>query len=267
MSARACAFIRGLWRCLRWKATAVQGGPVLVGSGGGGAGAGNAAVDALDASRARKRIARSKMSPSRLAPLPPWRTMTRYSSRHSGWFGTMPRSRQMSAMTTPSGRRRTWAAICSGVGSRARRGSAASLSLAAAGRRAWRTLGRRTRGPGWHVWAGGQRGDPGLERAGAQQALGDAREDQADVARTEGAGDEAEVGAGGALLEGGGEFLAVVDELADEAEEAAEAGGPIVAEHGGVGEEGLDGEVDPVGHERNRNTKLAGASRNFFWSE
>ncbi len=37
-------------------------------------------------------------------------------SRHSGWRDVMPRSRQISAMTAPIGRRRTSAAICSEVG-------------------------------------------------------------------------------------------------------------------------------------------------------
>jgi hypothetical protein len=40
--------------------------------------------------------ARSRMSFTSLARLPPWRMMTSCSSRHSGWLGMMPRSRQMS---------------------------------------------------------------------------------------------------------------------------------------------------------------------------
>src|SRR5271165_833735 len=39
--------------------------------------------------------------------LPPFAMMARDSSRHSGLAGTMPRSRQISAMTAPIGRRRT----------------------------------------------------------------------------------------------------------------------------------------------------------------
>ncbi|HME23950.1 MAG TPA: hypothetical protein VKI44_21915 [Acetobacteraceae bacterium] len=90
-------------------------------------------------------------------------------------------------MTAPIGRRRTQAAICSGVGSSARLASAASARWAAAGRAAH-----------------------GLRWAGAARGLGSGREDQRDVAGAEAARDGGEVG-GGALVQRGGEFAAVVD--------------------------------------------------------
>jgi hypothetical protein len=73
--------------------------------------------------------------------------------------------------------------------------------------------------------------DPGFERAGAQQATGDAREDQPDVARAKGKRDGGEV-VGGALLKGGGEFLAVIDELAHQVDEAPEAAGFVAGRDG-----------------------------------
>src|SRR5271166_577781 len=87
--------------------------------------------------------------------------------------------------------------------------------------RAWCTLRRRTGGSGWCSRPGRQRHDPGFERVGEQQAAGDASEDQADVACTERPRDGGEVG-GGAPLQGGGELLAVIDELAHDVEDAAE---------------------------------------------
>lgn len=58
--------------------------------------------------------------------------------------------------------------------------------------------------------------DPGFERLGTEEAAGDARQDQGDVAGAEGVRSAAERG---------GELFAVVNELADEAEEAAGAAG------------------------------------------
>jgi len=68
-------------------------------------------------------------------------------------------------------------------------------------------LGRRARGRGWCFRAGCQLHHPDFERVGAQQATGDAREDQRDVACAEGARDGGEVGVGGALLEGAASSL------------------------------------------------------------
>jgi hypothetical protein len=99
---------------------------------------------------------------------------------------------------------------------------------------AWCTLCRRARGLGWPLRARRQRHNPGLERVGEEQTAGNSREDQRDIACTEGQRDGGEVGVGGALLEGGGELLAVVDELAHQAEEVGEPAGPIRAGRGGV---------------------------------
>jgi len=112
---------------------------------------------------------------------------------------------------------------------------------------AWRrlvggTLGRCTRGRGWRVRAGCQLHDPGFERVGPQQAASDAREDQPEVASAEREGDEGEVGGGGTLLQGGGKFLAVLDELAHQTDEAAESAGSVLAGHRGVRYGGRDWE-------------------------
>jgi hypothetical protein len=86
-------------------------------------------------------------------------------------------------------------------------------------RRPWRrsTSGRR-------VQAVGVAEEPRFERIGAVQAAGDAREDQRDIGGAEAGYDGAGVGEG-ALPDRGGEFLAVVDELADEAEQIGWVGG------------------------------------------
>ena len=73
-----------------------------------------------------------------------------------------------------------------------------------------------------------------FKRVGEEQPTGDAGEDQRDVTGAEGQGDGGEVDVGGALLEGGGEFLAVVDELA-QAEEVGEPAGPIAPDAAGSG--------------------------------
>ena len=80
------------------------------------------------------------MSRYRVARLPPLAMMSREISSHSGLAGLMPRSRQMSAMTVPIGRLRTWAAMSSGVGRRASFGSAGAAvgSAEGAARRARR---------------------------------------------------------------------------------------------------------------------------------
>ena len=80
------------------------------------------------------RIARSVTSITRRQRLPSSRIMASCSSRHTGSLGRMPRPRQISARTAPIGRRRTSAAICPGVGRRARRGSASWATGAVAGR-------------------------------------------------------------------------------------------------------------------------------------
>jgi hypothetical protein len=74
---------------------------------------------------------------------------------------------------------------------------------------------------GFGVEAGGGAGDLFLERAGAQQALGDTGEDRGEVAGAEGAREVGGVVGDDALAKRVGELLAVVDELADEREQAA----------------------------------------------
>ena len=152
----------------------------------------------------------------------------------------------MSAMTAPIGRRRTSAAICSGVGTRVRarghgpRGRAAASGgrrLAVGGQRAAARVGVQT---------GGVADDPGLECLGTEEAAGDAREDQGDIAGAERVG---------VVAERGGELPAVVDEPTDEAEEAAGAAGFGVG--GGLG----------GGHVGQMSIGPGLVARNFFLEE
>ena len=84
--------------------------------------------------------------------------------------------------------------------------------------------------------------EPGFERVGQKQAAGDASEDQRDVAGAEIACDGEQVCGGGALLQGVGEVLALVDELAEEAEQAA---GPAGCRRVGGGR--IQGRIGAVG--------------------
>ena len=161
----------------------------------------------------------------------------------------------MSAMTAPIGRRRTSAAICSGVGTRVdpriksgggdkgRGGGFGGPGGGSRGRRS--AVGGSAWRRGLGVQPGGCADDPGFERLGTEEAAGDAREDQSDVA-----------GAERVLVvaERGGELSAVIDELADEADEPAGTAGLW-----GVGGGGLS-----AGHEQTRNTERRSVSRNLF---
>ena len=118
----------------------------------------------------------------------------------------------MSAMTAPIGRRRTSAAICSDVG-RQTSGRAGGVG-GSRGRRS--AVGGSTWRRGLGVQSGGVADYPGFERLGTEEAAGDAREEQGDVTGAE---------RGRIDPERGGELPAVVDEPADEAEEAAGAAG------------------------------------------
>jgi len=71
---------------------------------------------------------------------------------------------------------------------------------------------------------------PGLQRRGATQATGDAGEDDAEIGSAEGSGELNEAWSGSAALNRVGELPAVVDQFADEAEDAAD-GGISVALH------------------------------------
>ena len=99
------------------------------------------------------------------------------------------------------------------------------------------------------------------------QAAGDAREDQPDIDGAGVARDAGEACGGRVLLQRGGKLLAVVDELADEAEEEAGASGsvvgggrPILGRIGGVG---LGGGWRG-GHERNKNINEGADVKEFF---
>ena len=87
--------------------------------------------------------------------------------------------------------------------------------------------------PGFRVQAAGAADQSRFEGLGAEQAAGDVRDDQRNVGGAE-VGCIADDAAGdGVLLEGGGEFLGVVDELADEVEQVG--GAAWLARVGGVG--------------------------------
>jgi hypothetical protein len=91
--------------------------------------------------------------------------------------------------------------------------------------------GSAWRGRGRGVQTGGVADESFFERACAVQPLGDAGKNERDVAGAEVAG----VRCGVARLERGGEFAAVVDELADEGEEATDAAFLFRAGWGGIG--------------------------------
>ncbi|MFZ0020894.1 MAG: hypothetical protein WAL10_26560 [Acetobacteraceae bacterium] len=75
--------------------------------------------------------------------------------------------------------------------------------------------------------AGGATTQRSFEGRGATQAAGDAGEDGGEVCGAEGFGEEGEAWGGGALLDRAGELLAVVDQFADDTEDAAEAAGCV----------------------------------------
>ena len=119
----------------------------------------------------------------------------------------------------------------------------------------------------WHAYGGqadgrqrdvpascGVPGEPGFQHRGTPQATGDAGEDDGDIGGAEGSGEEGEAWGASALLHRGGELLAVVDQFAHEAEDAAEAGGRVGAGPGRIGLRGWGGEFEGGGHERNKNT-------------
>ena len=99
---------------------------------------------------------------------------------------------------------------------------------------------------------------------GAAQATGDACDDERNIAGAEPPQTGGRVGGGVVTLEGGGEFLAVIDEPADEREEAADAAGLVRGGGFGFGLRGRVGDGRCGGHEQNRNTGPQAASRNNF---
>ena len=193
--------------------------------------------------------------------------MAAESSRHSGLLGTIPRSRQISARTAPAGRRRISAAMSPGVGRRAMRGSpAAALPSSGWAARGWRSDGAVRCRCG--RLADGVADQPGLERGGAKQAAGDARDDFSDVDGAEVPRDVGEVGRGGALLQRGGHVPAVGDQRADEGEEAPGAAGCVGADGRpilvGIGAVGWAGSGGRGGHGGSKTIFGGDMSRNIF---
>ena len=120
------------------------------------------------------------------------------------------------------GRRRTRAAICSAVGRWARSGSEASAGEEAGGLGLGAGRGRAR--PWFLVQPGGAAEHARFKRLGEAQAAGDAREDHRKIGGAEAGSGEAGIG-GDALADRGCECRAVVDQLADEGEQAAGATG------------------------------------------
>ena len=191
----------------------------------------------------------------------------------SSWPGAMPRSRQISAMTAPTGRRRTSAAISSSVGRHARRGTSLWSAGWGSGWASGGAICRAARGP----LAAGSRTDAGVrsrpraarwrslgfEGRGSAQAIGDAGEDDREVGGAEGSGEHGETWGGSALLDRAGELLAVVDQFADEAEDSAEGGGQGRVPRGGSGS--LVGAGAWAATEMNVNKSMEAAlSRKYF---
>ena len=176
----------------------------------------------------------------------------------SNWPGVMPRSWQISAMTAPIGRRRISAALSCSVGRRARSG----CWVGSAGPGAGGVNGHMGRGGLAARMGAGVRSLPlsprwnrfGFEGGGAAQAIGDAGEDDGDVGAAERSGEVGGAWGGGVLLDRGGELLAIVDEFAEDAEDAAEGIGHGFAGPGRNGIWGWRGELGGGRHERNKNT-------------
>jgi hypothetical protein len=176
--------------------------------------------------------------------------MTSLSSRHNGWFGMMPRSRQISAMTAPIGRRRDLCGDLLGGG-----GGACGLGGARL------VLGRRGLRPVRCVQTGSVADEASFECASAVQPLGDADENERDVAGAE----VARVRGGVAPVERRGEFAAVVDEFADEGEDATDPTFLGRAGRVGIGRRVWGGGGPRVWHERNKNIE-AGWCKGIFSS-
>jgi hypothetical protein len=102
---------------------------------------------------------------------------------------------------------------------------------------------------------------PGLQRRGATQATGDAGEDDAEIGGAERSGELHEAWDGSALLNRFSELPAVVDQSADEAEDAADRTGDVTAGPVSIGSCGRGGGLGRGRHERNKNTKEGLSSR------
>ncbi len=114
--------------------------------------------------------------------------------------------------------------------------------------------------------AGGALAEPVFERGGAEQAAGDAGEDQREIGGGKSCDDEGEAGeemrSGAVLAQRVGEVPAVGDEGAEEAKDLADARGhdPI-----GIGLEGFGRCGGGVEHERNKNTKRGRCQGKISW--
>jgi hypothetical protein len=115
-------------RVQRFGRRGIQGGRGLRHPGGGVRTSGQESDDVVGLSTGDSR---RSIILSRVATLPPFSIMAHSNSSHSGCLHWMPRSRQISAMTAPMGRRLISAAIHSGVGRLTRLGC--SLGGGAAG--------------------------------------------------------------------------------------------------------------------------------------
>ena len=147
-------------------------------------------------------VSRFQVSLNRVARLPPFSMMTRERSRHSGLLGTIPKSRQMSAMTAPTAAAAHLGRDVLGRGQtgETRVGGAGDAVHGRGGARLATGWGARDGGR-CGLLAGEAAGQSGLERGGAQQAAGDAREDFPDVEGAKVSRDIGGVGGGGALLQ------------------------------------------------------------------
>jgi hypothetical protein len=110
--------------------------------------------------------------------------------------------------------------------------------------------------------------EAGFEPGGEAQAAGDAGEDERDVDGVVEVGETVGGHAGAALLQDLGDFVAEMDELADDVEQTGGAGGVFRAGGGlvlgGTGVVGGVGGLEGGGHERNKNMKGGAVSRNLF---
>ena len=129
-------------------------------------------------------------------------------------------------------------------------------------RGAWRACGGQADGRRLEVLAAsGMPAQPGLQRRGATQATGDAGENNAEIGGAEGTGELNEAWDGGVLLNRFSDLPAVVDQSADEAEDAADRTGDVTAGPVSIGSCGRGGGLGRGRHERNKNTNEGLLSR------
>jgi len=105
--------------------------------------------------------------------------------------------------------------------------------------------------------------EPGFQCGGTAQAIGDAGEDDREIGGAEGSGEQGEAWGGSAKLNRAGELLAVVDQFADDAENAADGARDGAARPMGIGVRGGGGGLGVDAHERNKNTGGCGCQGIF----